>query len=403
MTRLRLVHLIDLDKVGGVETMFADFVAAAAPAGFDVEHHLVADSPNIAARFLPVVRRCCKTVASPKRWGPFSLPRKPHWVRAHRRRRLIRAARPDLVLVWNQFTDFRLAVPAFDCPVVYYEHGMSWYNHSPRQLESFLPHVDGAIAVSNAAARMLALKHAVRFPVALCTNPIRPGLLPAEAAPRNLAPGQPLRLGVAARLVPLKAVGLAILALQTLAERGVKAELAIAGEGPERGVLEQLARNAGVADRVRWLGLVSDMGAFYRGIDLFVCPSMHETMPLVCLEAMAHGVPVIASRVDGFPEVVAHGVSGVCLAPTLSVDDYAALTGASTAFARRVYDPQADHLIETRLLDPAAIAEAVLTLAEDSATYQRFSAGAIARSKNGFQYPQYLDAFYGILARYLRG
>ena len=308
---LRIAHLIDLDKVGGVESMYVDFLRATPPDGLPVRHFTIADSPRLAPRFLAPVLQASEWLATPRHWGPLKLPRRPRALRAARRLQLIRRARPDLVIAWNQFTDFRRDRLDLGCPLVYYEHGMSWYSHAPGLLAGFLPHVSLGIGVSRAATRMLALKHAPAFPLALCRNPVRPGLLPPLPPRRDLPTGgRPLRLGVAGRLVPLKAVGLAVLAVKELRARGVAAELLVAGSGPEQAAIEALIRREGLGAHVRLLGLVADMAGFYRDLDLFLSTSMHETMPLVCLEAMAWGLPVIASRVDGFPEVVQDGVNG---------------------------------------------------------------------------------------------
>ncbi|MTD33318.1 glycosyltransferase [Paludibacterium denitrificans] len=225
MRRLKIVHLIDLAKVGGVESMFADFIQATPPSGLEVEHYTIVDSPELAPRFRDSVAKHSRLLASPKTLGPFKLPRRPYWMRARRRLALIRRCRPDLVIARNQFTDFRVAALKLGCPLIYYEHGMSWYDHSPRQLAGFLPYVTGAIAVSQAARRMLELKHHLQVPIDVCLNPLPTRLLPpATAAGRTLPTNRPLRLGMAARLVPLKAVGLLILAVKKLREQGVQVE-----------------------------------------------------------------------------------------------------------------------------------------------------------------------------------
>ena len=89
----------------------------------------------------------------------------------------------------------------------------------------------------------------------------------------------------------------------------------IAGEGPERAALEDLSRSLGLADRVRFLGFVKDMPELYQGLDLLLLTSHFEGTPLTVLEAMAMGVPVVASRVDGVLEVVEDGRDGILAAP----------------------------------------------------------------------------------------
>ena len=89
----------------------------------------------------------------------------------------------------------------------------------------------------------------------------------------------------------------------------------IAGEGPEQAALKDLSRSLGLADRVRFLGFVKDMPELYQGLDLLLLTSHFEGTPLTVLEAMAMGVPVVASRVDGVLEVVEDGRDGILAAP----------------------------------------------------------------------------------------
>ncbi|NKB58171.1 MAG: glycosyltransferase [Alphaproteobacteria bacterium] len=92
--------------------------------------------------------------------------------------------------------------------------------------------------------------------------------------------------------------------------------LLIAGDGPERAALERLARDRGVADRVRFLGRVghNDLGQIYGAVDALVLASSREGWANVLLEAMACGTPVVASNVWGTPEIVAEPAAGVLMA-----------------------------------------------------------------------------------------
>ncbi len=90
---------------------------------------------------------------------------------------------------------------------------------------------------------------------------------------------------------------------------------AIAGEGPERAALEGLSRQLGIADRVRFLGFVKEMPELYQGLDLLLLTSHFEGTPLTVLEAMAMGVPVVASQVDGVAEVLEGSRDGILVPP----------------------------------------------------------------------------------------
>ena len=102
-------------------------------------------------------------------------------------------------------------------------------------------------------------------------------------------------------------------------QRRVRSRLVLIGDGPDRGRVEEIAREEGIADRVIFLGKQESVAELLACADLFVLPSSHESFGLVALEAMACGVPVVATRVGGVPEVVPDGVAGH-LAPVGDVD-----------------------------------------------------------------------------------
>jgi glycosyltransferase involved in cell wall biosynthesis len=89
----------------------------------------------------------------------------------------------------------------------------------------------------------------------------------------------------------------------------------IAGEGPERAALEEMSRKLGIASRVRFLGFVPEMPKLYQGLDLLALTSHFEGTPLTVLEAMAMGIPVVASRVDGVAEVLEDGQDALLVPP----------------------------------------------------------------------------------------
>src|SRR5690606_10653881 len=102
----------------------------------------------------------------------------------------------------------------------------------------------------------------------------------------------------------------------------VPSRLLFVGDGPERVRAQQLAEELGVGERVLFLGKQSSVAELLSCSDLFLLPSEHEAFGLVALEAMACGVPVVATCVGGIPEVVTDGVSGF-LAPVGDVDTMA--------------------------------------------------------------------------------
>jgi glycosyltransferase involved in cell wall biosynthesis len=128
-------------------------------------------------------------------------------------------------------------------------------------------------------------------------------------APRPIDPSS-VRVGFVGRLDPVKRVGDLIHALTHL-PASIRAE--IFGEGIERPRLEALVKQLGLTGRVTFHGRVDDPMQAYRSIDLLVLPSEAEGFGLVLIEAMACGVPVIGTDVDGIRDVIAPGTGILAL------------------------------------------------------------------------------------------
>ena len=143
-------------------------------------------------------------------------------------------------------------------------------------------------------------------------SPASPGGEPSPSPPG-------LILGIG-RLAPEKGFDLLIEALAGMPG----CRLVLAGDGPARAGLEQLVRARGLDDRVEFAGWVEGPWTDRWRPRLVAVPSRFEAMPLVILEAMQAGIPVVATRVGGVPEVVMEGRTGLLVDP----DDPAALAAA---------------------------------------------------------------------------
>lgn len=123
-------------------------------------------------------------------------------------------------------------------------------------------------------------------------------------------------VGFAARLVSGKGADYLLHALAELRSRR-PVELRIAGDGPERRPLERLASRLGLSDLVTFLGLVHDMPRFWESSDIAVVASAEfiESCPMTPLEAMATGIPVVATRNGGLPELLLDGLTGQLVTP----------------------------------------------------------------------------------------
>jgi glycosyltransferase involved in cell wall biosynthesis len=127
------------------------------------------------------------------------------------------------------------------------------------------------------------------------------------------------------RLHPVKDHAFLIRACRLLKNRSLPFVCTIAGDGPERALIEPLIRDLDLRDEVRLVGHLShqQLDACYAAADLVVLTSRSEGIPLVLMEAMARGRPVLAPAITGIPELVLDGRNGFLYRPG-ALEDFVA-------------------------------------------------------------------------------
>lgn len=153
-------------------------------------------------------------------------------------------------------------------------------------------------------------------------TPLHNAIAPGDKGARGCADSRDsgkvkgeILIGIIGRLSPEKDIPSFLRAAGLVTARTDKAKFVVVGDGPERDRLEQMARDMGLDGRVRFTGFVDDMGPIYSSLDVLVISSITEGLPLVVLEAMKHGIPVVSTRVGGIPEVIDDGVDGILVEP----------------------------------------------------------------------------------------
>ena len=169
------------------------------------------------------------------------------------------------------------------------------------------PHVQGAaILATRATSRVITVSDAV----AAATRKVE--WTPERKIRRIYSgvrlPPPPARrpagtVGAACRLVPEKDIDFSLRAWAALRPREHE-RLRIAGHGPARAALHELAKDLGIQESVDFLGLVVDIESFYREVSIFAHPSRAEGLGLATIEAAAAGLPVVATRTGGVEEAV---------------------------------------------------------------------------------------------------
>ncbi|MHB8121127.1 MAG: glycosyltransferase family 4 protein [Desulfuromonadaceae bacterium] len=144
----------------------------------------------------------------------------------------------------------------------------------------------------------------------------------ARESKRKMAgagPGEIL-LGYSGRLSREKGIADLISAMKMLIESGLSLKLVLLGDGAQRAELEELAAGSGVKEHVCFAGFQTDVESWLTAMDIFVFPSHSEGTPMALLEAMAAGVPCIATAVGGIPAVIHSGISGILISPGKPVE-----------------------------------------------------------------------------------
>jgi glycosyltransferase involved in cell wall biosynthesis len=199
---------------------------------------------------------------------------------------------------------------------------------------------DRAVAVSAAVAgRSAAFRASDRVRV-VRTGISPPVFLDRDSARASLGlPREGFVAGVVGRVEPDKGGDDAVVALPALRRAAPGAVLAFLGPSDETTEwlrsLRGRAPAAGVSDAVRCLGECYEAAPLLRAFDLLLHPSRHEALPRVLIEALFAGVPVVASRVGGIPEVIEDGVSGLLVAPRDPIALGAAAASLALDAARR--------------------------------------------------------------------
>jgi glycosyltransferase involved in cell wall biosynthesis len=167
-------------------------------------------------------------------------------------------------------------------------------------------------------------------------------------------------VGYVGRLVPIKSLDTLVRGVALARTRLPGIRLVIAGDGEERGALGTLVAELGLNDRVEFLGWRGDLPALYQMMHLFVLTSINEGTPVSLIEAMAAGVPVVASAVGGVPDVVEDGVTGVLIPPRHPEAVASAIVSAVTqpdraaAMALRARHSVRDRFDSVRLVEETA-------------------------------------------------
>ncbi len=260
------------------------------------------------------------------------------------------------VVCWNSPPELYLA--SRRRKFVFYDHGFSSLHEVTTKRKRQLSAMKGIICVSSSNKKLLEDLWQYDGSISVVRNPLRQTIARRRMAKKEL-PKDKIRISCAARLVSFKGIASVIHASSELFRSGYPVELSIAGVGPETQALKEAANKLLPQERVKFCGLVEDMGSFFDETDIFVAPSLREPFGLSPLEAIASGVPTLLSNVDGHPEVLPFDGAATLIEPELSLSEYARLGSTNHKMPKFVYFPSKDLISQPRAIAPDTLAEAL--------------------------------------------
>lgn len=383
---MRLFHIVNLKAVGGIERSFCAFVSSRR--SHDMEHYVA--TRGVTRRLAADLHAHCEKIFTPGMWKGRRLPLVPSRDIDREINIRLNEVRPDIVVSWSSAT----SISALDwcartgTPFIYWERGRAWEEAScpSRVYATLLEQADAIICNSQASARMIGEFWGQEGKARVVPNALRPECAASLPVTRDLTNQPTVTVGFAGRLVPAKGAVVLVHAIDRLREAGMPVTLKIAGEGPEKSKLVSQIGKLGL-DRVSTLvGFEDDMSRFFTRCDLVVCPSVREPFGLVSVEAQASGCPVLVSEVDGLPETIHVGKTGLAVRPREAVEYLESLGGAKSPLPEFSYFPDRELIGPARVVSADDLAESiarVITSSEFSEMSRR--AASFAREEFSFE------------------
>ncbi len=174
---------------------------------------------------------------------------------------------------------------------------------------------DRIVCNSSAAATVLILEGLPPKKIVVLPNAVDPEIFAIGARRTRTSRSGKIRVGMIARMSPPKDYPLLLTAAAQLCKANREIEFLFAGDGPDRLQLQSMAKQLGLTNHIRFLGQCSDVASLLSMLDICVLVSNSESAPNSVTESMAAGVPVIATRVGGIPEIISDGETGLLVDP----------------------------------------------------------------------------------------
>lgn len=288
---MRVANLMFGKSLGGLEQAAFDYHDALRRSDYQVVSYLHRDAalaPQFNAAEYDVIQ------LNPRaEWD---------WWAIRHLRRALKVQRAEVITAHgNRAIGLALRAAHSNIPVIGVAHNY--------QLRKRFPRCDAAFCVTRDLIEELIHLDMDRSRCFHIPNMIRPPDTPVTLHRQ----ASPLTLGAMGRFVPKKGFDILLHALAALKQQAIDCKLLLAGDGPQAGELQALAKQLDIADHVIFTGWIDDKQAFFNRLDMFILPSHHEPFGIVLIEAMAAGLPCITTDTEGPCEIITQAKDAIMI------------------------------------------------------------------------------------------
>ncbi|MBT5400134.1 glycosyltransferase family 4 protein [bacterium] len=376
---IRVCHFVGLSGVGGVQRNFSEYMKLEIISGNEYKHTVytlgtVDDQYQFSTNILNILE--LKNLLS----LIFDL-----------------ISKSKIVHFYNNLTSIKVAFFLFFIPVtnlIIHERGSAWNLPSKRGfILKFIAWKSNLIITNSTATKTLVEKKfgISNSKIKVVYNGVNTSIISKKKLLENK---ETFFIGFLGRLDTPKGIHTLISAMHNLKHENIK--LVIAGDGPLRQDLMNRARNL---NNVQFIGRVSNPHNFFNTISLLVVPSIREPLGNVCIEAGLYKVPVVASYIDGIPEIIDNYISGELIKPTQPVTDLGVEN--SIPMPEYVVNPIDHELTQPMQIDPSELADRILFLSKNPCKLSQYANKLHKNIINNFSienYRKHLNNIYlGIL------
>jgi len=266
--------------------------------------------------------------------------------------------------------------------VILYEHGTAW-NANDSEINIYRNNLKSAdLVIVNSEATKNYLHR--RFSADLIKLKVVYYGIPFKEPADTFKYSDKLIVGYIGRLQYFKGIHILIKAFLEIDNENI--ELWIAGIGNFEDHIRKLADNN---NNIKFLGLVKNTDEFYPKVDIVVVPSIREPFGAVIIEAGSYSKPVIASSIDGIPEIITNGVDGILLGPKKMINQN--LYEKNIIVPKLVVSPDTGDLIPPKEIDPIELAESMIKLLKNNDMMSQLGKNLHEKVKNKYTIKTYSD------------